>query len=359
MAMALSLAQKGLNTTHPNPRVGCVIADGENILGQGWHEFAGGPHAEIVALREAGEPSRGNTVYVTLEPCSHHGLTAPCVDALVEAGVKRVVIAVEDPNPQVNGAGIRRLSEAGIAVDTGLMETQAEALNCGFLSRMRLKRPWVRIKAAQSLDGRTALENGRSRWISCGASRRDVQRWRARSSAVLTGIGTVLADNPSMNARVLKDQEAVLRQPLRVIVDSRWRTPPGSRILADPDTALIAGDREAGIPESLADTGVRCLPLVAKKGRVDLQALMQTLANEGSNEVQVEAGAVLCGALLKARLVDEILIYQAPVLLGDGGPGAFAIGPLESMDKRTHLRVLETRHIGADLRLRMKPEYRS
>jgi diaminohydroxyphosphoribosylaminopyrimidine deaminase/5-amino-6-(5-phosphoribosylamino)uracil reductase len=239
------------------------------------------------------------------------------------------------------------------------METQAEALNCGFLSRMRLKRPWVRIKAAQSLDGRTALENGRSQWISCGASRRDVQRWRARSSAVLTGIGTVLADNPSMNARVLKDQEAVLRQPLRVIVDSRWRTPPGSRILADPDTALIAGDREAVIPESLADTGVRCLPLAAKKGRVDLQALMRTLANEGSNEVQVEAGAVLCGALFEAGLVDEILIYQAPVLLGDGGPGAFAIGPLESMDKRTHLRVLETRHIGADLRLRMKPEYRS
>lgn len=354
MAMALRLARRGLYTTDPNPRVGCVIADGERILGQGWHERAGGPHAEIVALGEAGSSSRGQTVYLTLEPCAHQGRTAPCTEALLDAGVSRVVIASEDPNPRVAGRGVARLRAAGVQVDTGLMQAQAEALNPGFLSRMRSGRPWVRIKAAVSLDGRTALTSGESQWISCAASRRDVQRWRARSSAILTGIGTVLADDPRMNARV----EAAVLQPLRIIVDRRWRTPADSRILEAPESVLIAGDREAPVPDGLRNCGAECLGLPASGSGVDLAALFEALAAREINEVQAEAGSRLCGALLAARLVDEVLIYQAPMVLGEGGPGIFALGPLESMRDRTHFRVLESVRCGDDLRILLQPEWR-
>ena len=354
MATALRLARRGLFTTDPNPRVGCVIAAGERVVGSGWHEKAGGAHAEIAALREAGDSARGKTAYVTLEPCSFHGRTPPCVDALLEAGIKRVVVAAKDPNPRVNGNGLQTLRSAGVKVETGLMAAESEALNVGFTMRMKQGRPWVRIKSAISLDGKTALHNGASKWISNAASRRDVQRWRARSSAILTGIGTVLADDPSMDARV----DQAVRQPLRVVADSRWRTPPGSRIMAGPGATLIAGDFSVPIPGALASSEAQCLRLPASSGALDLVALMKTLAEMEINEVQVEAGARLCGALLKEQLVDELLIYQAPLLLGEGGPGPFALGPLESMTESTHLELLETSHFGDDLRIRLQPKFR-
>lgn len=352
MAQALRLAGKGLMTTHPNPAVGCVIANQEIVVGQGWHEYSGGPHAEILALREAGASAIGATAYVTLEPCSHHGRTPPCAEALLQAGIERVVIASTDPNPLVQGKGTTRLRSAGIVVDLGLMAASAESLNSGFFKRMRDGLPWVRVKAAISLDGRTALRDGESKWISSEASRCDVQSWRARSSAILTGIGTVLADNPSMLARL----DGLSRQPLRVVADSRWRVPVDSQILSDAAMTVIAGDESAPVPQELAESGVHCLSLPARNGRIVLEALLKALALMEVNEVQVEAGARLCGALLERGLVDELLIYQAPVLLGDGGPGPFALGPLESMAERTHLRVLETVAVGQDLRLRLQPE---
>lgn len=354
MARALQLARRGLFTTDPNPRVGCVIADGESIIGEGWHEQAGGPHAEIMALRDAGASARGKTAYVTLEPCSHDGRTPPCANALLEAGIGRVVIAATDPNPEVDGGGLRRLKEAGVSVDTGLMSADSEAMNPGFLMRMRAGRPWIRVKTAISLDGKTALRNGASKWISSESSRRDVQCWRARSSAILTGIGTVLADDPRMSARV----DGPARQPLRVVADSRWRTPVDSRILSRPEDVLIAGARTQRIPEALQSSGAQCLGLNAANGSIDLQSLFDALAGMEINEVQVEAGARLCGALLEARLIDELLIYQAPVLLGEGGPGPFAFGPLESMHERTHLEWLETTRLGDDLRIRLQPQFR-
>lgn len=352
MARALQLARRGMNTTRPNPRVGCVIAAAGRIVAEGWHEFAGGPHAEAMALERAGTAAHGATAYVTLEPCSHHGRTPPCADALVRSGVRRVVIGSRDPNRAVNGAGIERLRAAGVGVDAGLMTQPAEELNSGFLKRMREGRPWVRVKLAISLDGRTALRNGESRWISGEAARRDVQSWRARSCALLTGIGTVLADDPALTVRTGGE---TLPQPLRVIADSSWRTPPGSRVLSDPATALIAGGERAQVPGPLAATGVRCLALPTVDGHVDPDALLAALAGMQINELQVEAGARLTGALLRRRLVDEILLYQAPVLLGDGGPGPFEIGVLESMEDRMHFEVLETCHVGGDLRLRLRP----
>jgi diaminohydroxyphosphoribosylaminopyrimidine deaminase/5-amino-6-(5-phosphoribosylamino)uracil reductase len=354
MSEALRLARRGLYTTDPNPRVGCVIADGVKISGRGWHEYAGSHHAEVAALRDANGTVRGQTAYVTLEPCNHHGRTPPCVDALLEAGIARVVVASLDPNRQVNGGGLGRLRQAGVTVQSGLMAEAAEALNCGFMMRMRAGRPWVRVKSAVSLDGRTALRSGESRWITGEASRRDVQRWRARASAILTGIGTVLADDPSLDARV---DEPVM-QPLRVVADSRWRTPPDCRLLEHPERTLLAGDRARPVPAGLEARGVPCLPLPTREGRVDLGELLRALALRGVNEVQVEAGAELCGALLVAGLVDEVLVYQAPVLLGDGGPGPFALGPLESMTERTHLKVQESTVVGDDLRIRLFPEAR-
>jgi len=354
MAKALRLARHGLYTTDPNPRVGCVITNGDRIAGVGWHVRAGEAHAEIEALRNAGGSARGMTAYVTLEPCNHHGRTPPCTQALVDAGISRLVIASRDPNPMAHEGGIQHLLAAGVKVEAGLMEEEAEALNAGFLSRLRRGRPWVRIKTAISLDGRTALQNGQSKWISSEASRQDVQHWRARSSAIVTGIGTVLADDPAMDARV----DQAVNQPLRVVVDSHWRTPPGSRILAGPNDTLIAGDESIAVPAVLSTENVRCLALPTRQGRVDLHHLLRSLAELEINEVQVEAGARLCGAMLEAQLVDEILIYQSPILLGEGGPGPFALGPLESMAERSHLTLLETIQIGDDRRIRLGTQFR-
>lgn len=355
MALALRLAEKGAFTTHPNPRVGCVIARDDRVVGQGWHVFAGGPHAEVVALQAAGREARGSTAYVTLEPCGHHGRTPPCVDALLAAGIARVVIAAPDPHPLVDGSGSRRLELAGVKVESGLMALAAEDLNPGFLQRVRTGRPWVRVKVATSLDGRTALRNGRSQWITCEASRRDVQRWRARASAIVTGIGTVLADDPALTARV-SDPPLL---PLRVVVDTHWRTPATSRVLQHPGSALIAGSERAPVAPALQESGVRCLPLPLAGQRVDLLALMQALAALELNELQVEAGATLCGALLRDGLVDEILMYQAPALLGEGGPGPFELGMLESMNDRTQLEVVESCQVGTDVRLRLRPRRRN
>lgn len=355
MALALRLAEKGLYTTHPNPRVGCVIARGGRVIATGWHRAAGADHAEIVALGAAGDSTAGATAYVTLEPCAHQGRTAACADALVEAGIERVVAAVADPYPEVDGAGFTHLRNAGVRVDVGLMERQARELNAGFFSRLSRGRPWVRVKTAQSLDGRTALGSGESKWITSEASRRDVQHWRARSDAILTGSGTVRADDPNMTVRL----EGFARQPLRAIADSRFRIDPGARVLDPPDGAAVFGcERNAGT-ERLLEAGVECVVLNDDgSGRVDLPALLARLAEWSINEVQVEAGAVLCGALLDQGLVDEILVYQAPRLLGVGAPPAFAIGPLESMTQGVHLEVLETVKTGPDWRIRLRPRPR-
>lgn len=351
MAVALQLARRGMNTTHPNPRVGCVIAANEQITGQGWHEKAGAAHAEVNALADAGENANGATAYVTLEPCNHSGKTPPCVEALIKAQVARVVCAIEDPNPEVNGAGIKRLQAAGIEVQSGLMAAQAEELNAGFLMRMRQGRPWVRIKLAQSMDGHIALANGASQWISGPEARADVQRWRARSDAILTGIGTVLADDPSLNVRIGEHA----RQPLRVIADSQWRLPPQARLLGLEGSVLIAGLGQNSLPAELAETGAEFVTLSSADGRVNLDELLQELGLRGINEVQVEAGAMFCGALLEQGLVDEVLIYQAPVLLGGGAVSPFAAPGLDNMDDRVHLKLMDSRRIGNDLRLRLRP----
>jgi len=351
MAKALRLARKGLATTHPNPRVGCVIARDGQVVGSGWHEKAGEPHAEVFALREAGEKAAGGTVYVTLEPCSHAGRTPPCVDALIEAKVARVILATRDPNPRVDGNGIQRLLKAGIEVLSGLMESQSEELNAGFMKRMRDGQPWVRIKLAQSIDGHVALANGSSQWISSEESRADVQRWRARSDGILTGIGTVLADDPSLNVRSADAD----RQPARIVIDSNWRTPPHARLLNLPGQVLIAGLQERPVPGALQRCGAEILPMPAFEGRVDMQAVLHELASREFNEIQVEAGAALCGTLLQRGLADELLVYQAPSILGGAALSPFAFPRLDNMDDRVHLEWVDSRRIGRDLRLRLKP----
>ena len=353
MARALQLARRGLSSPHPNPRVGCVIARQGAIVGSGWHQRAGAAHAEVNALAEAGAAAAGGTAYVTLEPCSHHGLTPPCTEALIGAGIARVVGALEDPNPEVRGSGFEQLRQAGVTVQVGLMAEQAEGLNSGFLMRMREGRPWVRVKLAQSTDGHTALASGASTWISGEDARADVQRWRAKADAIMTGVGTALADNPSLNVRI----DDADRQPLRVIVDSRWRMPPEARLLQLAGDVLIAGDQAAAIPPALAAAGAECLGLPLTGGRVDLDALLQALGRRGINEVQVEAGAILCGSLLEARLVDELLIYQAPLLMGGDASSSFASPRLDTMQDCIHLKCLDARFVGADLRLRFKPVY--
>lgn len=344
MARALLLARRGLFTTHPNPRVGCVIADGDTVIAEGWHEFAGGPHAEVVALRAAGERARGATVYVTLEPCCHHGRTPPCSEALIAAGITRVVVATRDPNPRVDGGGVAQLQAAGVAIEVGLMEIAARELNRGFFTRMQRGRPWVRVKLAATLDGRTALANGASQWITGEDARRDVQRWRAQSDAILTGSGTVLADNPRLTVRDVTPRQ----QPLRVVIDSALRIDPGARLLREPGKALIF-TRSArpfdtdGIVEVIRQPG---------SGRVDLKRVMQVLAEREINEVWVEGGAGLTGALLKDALVDEIIVYLAPRLFGDAARGMFSFGVLDGIEAAPRLRILDMRAVGQDWRIR-------
>jgi diaminohydroxyphosphoribosylaminopyrimidine deaminase/5-amino-6-(5-phosphoribosylamino)uracil reductase len=344
MARALQLAALGLYTTSPNPRVGCLIVKNGQIVGEGWHQRAGTPHAENHALRAAGEAARGATVYVTLEPCSHHGRTPPCAESLIEAGVARVVAAMTDPNPLVAGGGISMLTLAGIEAEAGLMEAEARALNPGFVSRMTRLRPWVRLKTASTLDGKTALANGASQWITGEAARADVQKLRARACAILTGSGTVIADNPRMNVRDV----GTGRQPLRVVVDSNLRTPVDAAILP----ALIACHHaEPAARAALEQAGAEVVELAGSGGRVDLAALLMLLAQRGVNELHVEAGAALNGALLDAGLVDEWVAYVAPMAVGDAARGLFSQPPLATLADAARFRLADVRQIGDDLRL--------
>ena len=352
MARAIRLAARGLNTTDPNPRVGCVIASVDEVLGEGYHQRAGGPHAEVLALAAAGERARGATAYVTLEPCSHHGRTPPCGDALLAAGIARVVYAIGDPNPRINGNGVARLMEAGVEVTGGVLEASARALNPGFLSRMERGRPWVRVKLAASLDGRTALAGGESRWITGDAARADVQRLRARASALMTGVGTVLQDDPRLNVRL----PGATRQPLRVVLDPGLETSPEARILAPPGEALVMTASEDAVRAGrLAAAGARVETVAPGEGGLDLAAVLARLAELEVNELHVECGATLAGALLRQGLVDEIVVYMAPTLLGEGARPLLGLGPLASMDERPRLELLSVRRVGADLRLVLRP----
>lgn len=351
MSRALELAERGLTTTDPNPRVGCVIAKDDAIIGEGWHERPGEQHAEIQALQSVGLKASGATLYVTLEPCTHFGRTPPCVDAVIAARVRRVVCATVDPNPRVRGAGIRKLEANGITVDRGLLEAPARSLNRGFIRRMEQALPWVRLKLAASLDGRTALANGESRWITDEAARADVQQWRARSSAILSGSGTVLRDDPQLNAR-LADGRPADRQPLRVIADSELRTPVSARVLSPPGQAVIF-TCEAGNPRraELEARGARIETLARGPGGVDLRQLMSRLGELEVNEVWVEAGPRLAGALVSAGLVDELVIYLAPDLLGGQARGMFELPQLTALEQRWSLRFTDVRMIGRDLRI--------
>ena len=366
MARALELAARGLETAHPNPRVGCVIARGERIVGEGWHARAGEPHAEVHALRAAGAAAAGATAYVTLEPCSHHGRTPPCVEALIAAGIARVVFAVADPNPQVNGEGARVLREHGVRVESGLLADEAAELNAGFLKRMRTGRPWVRVKLAMSLDGRTALSNGDSHWITGTAAREDVQHWRARSGAVMTGIGTVLADDPRLDVRLSEPPGAVRPALLRVILDSRLRTPPAARLFSIPGEVLLLSTHPRGDDDEqcarrrAALAGRATLKALAAdaQAHVSLEAVLTLLAHREINELWVEAGPRLAGALLAARLVDELILYVAPRLLGPQGRPLAQLPALGQLQDSPWFVIMDSRQLGTDLRLRLRPDQR-
>ena len=347
MARALQLAERGLWTASPNPRVGCVLVRDGQVVGEGWHEKAGEPHAEVNALRAAGDRARGATAYVTLEPCSHHGRTPPCAEALIAAGVSRVVAAMGDPNPLVAGQGLALLKVAGIATASGLLESEARELNIGFVSRMTRGRPWLRLKAAASLDGKTALNNGISQWITGPDARRDGHRWRARACAILTGIGTVRDDDPLLSVRDVETS----RQPLRVVVDSQLEIPLTSRILQGGGVLVVGAVKNAEKMALLRSTGnfVEILPNPA--GKVDLKALLELLARRGINEVHAEAGFKLNGSLLREGLVDELLLYLAPCLIGHAASGLFNLPELTTLDDKRRLRIHDLRQIGEDIRL--------
>ncbi len=352
MAEAIGLARRGLCTTAPNPRVGCVIAHGERVIARGFHRRAGQAHAEVEALRTAREPVRGATAYVTLEPCGHHGRTPPCAEALIEAGVARVVAASPDPNPLVAGSGLERLRAAGVVVESGILEREAVALNPGFFKRMRTGMPWVRVKLAMSLDGRTAMADGSSKWITGEAARADVQRLRAQSCAIVTGVGTVLHDDPRLDVRIAApDGAPPERQPLRVVVDSQLRMPPSARVIGEAgDTLVVTAGRDAARERALADAGVTVLHLPGVDRQVDLRALLAHLAVAQCNEVLIEAGATLAGAALRAGLVDELVVYMAPVLMGSAARPLLDLR-FAAMDEKLGLQITDVTAVGSDWRI--------
>ena len=360
MLRALELARRGLYTTDPNPRVGCVIARHGEIIAEGFHARAGEPHAERHALATAGDRARGATAYVTLEPCSHTGRTGPCADALVAAGVARVVVAMEDPNPQVAGRGLRKLRDVGIRVEVGLQEQDARALNPGFIRRMGGQRPYIRIKAAASLDGRTAMASGESQWITGAAAREDVQRLRARSSAIITGIGTVLADRPSYTVRPEQWTRADYgsdwgRPPLRVILDRDLRTPVDVPVVtAEGECLIVGGEAHPERQSALQAAGAEVIQLPASGSGIDLQALLAELARRECNEILVECGATLAGAFVQEGLFDELIVYLAPALLGTDARGLLAL-PLARMADKIPLHWQDVRRVGDDLRLTLTP----
>ncbi len=360
MAEALREARKGLYSTHPNPRVGCVIVRDGEIVARGYHARAGGPHAEIEALRRLPDgDAAGCTVFVTLEPCSHTGRTPPCADALVRARPERVVVAMEDPNPRVAGRGIERLRAAGIDTSVGLLEAEARAVNPGFIKRMEQGLPWLRVKMAMSLDGRTALANGLSQWITSPQARRDVQFLRARSSAVLSSARTVIDDEAALTVRLEPEalgQEGPVRQPLRVILDARGELSGQERLFEQAGDLLVVGAENTAWKAAVEQRagGLR-LP-TDRAGRIDLNALMEALAAREINEIHSECGKTLAGALLDAGLVDELVLYLAPCLLGDAARGAFDLGEISIMSDRKNLEILETRAVGPDIRITARPQ---
>jgi diaminohydroxyphosphoribosylaminopyrimidine deaminase/5-amino-6-(5-phosphoribosylamino)uracil reductase len=362
MARALRLAERGLYTTDPNPRVGCLLVRHGEIVGEGWHRRAGEPHAERLALVAAGEAARGATAYVSLEPCSHHGRTPPCAGGLIEAGVARVVAAMSDPNPLVGGRGLAMLEQAGIVAEHGLLAADAEAINPGFFRRMREGKPYVRCKLAMSLDGRTAMAGGESKWITSDAARGDVQRLRARSSAIVTGIDTVLADDPSMNVRLpigqlpgVEDTD-YLRQPLRVVLDTRLRMPPRARMLSLPGQTLVVCGESASrsIEDELRAIGADVLRLPQLGGRLDLDQLLRQLAERQVNEVLIESGPTLAGSALSAGIVDELIVYMAPHLMGDAARGLVRLPGVDRIADRLNLEFQGVRQVGGDLRLTLR-----
>lgn len=356
MTRALELAREGLYSTPPNPAVGCVLLHDGAVVGEGRHLRTGGPHAEVQALAAAGARARGATAYVSLEPCDHHGRTPPCVDALLAAGVARVVAALRDPNPRVAGRGLERLRAAGVVVDCGLREAEARELNRGFVARMARGRPWVTLKLGASLDGRTALADGTSRWITGAAARADVQRLRARASAILTGVGTVLADDPRLTVRD-PGLELRGRTPLRVVLDRQLRTPPGAALLREPGSTLLlaAEGVDPARAAALQAAGAELVMLAdGPRGR-ELSAVLALLAERECNEVLVEAGPTLSGAWLEAGLVDELVVYLAPTVLGDAARSMFATTPLERMADRRDYSWVGVERVGEDLKLTARP----
>jgi len=350
MGRALALAGRALYTTSPNPRVGCVLVKNGEVVGEGWHEAAGQAHAEINALRQAGEGSRGATAYVTLEPCNHQGRTPPCTDALIAAGVARVVAAMQDPNPLVSGQGFARLAQAGIQVDQGLLGNEARDLNIGFVSRMTRHRPWVRMKIAASLDGRTALANGKSQWITSQAARDDGHHWRARACAVLTGIGTLRADDPQLNVRAVQTP----RQPLKVLIDSRLEAPLEAKIFQSGATLVFAGGPHPERAAALSARGAQIVVLPNANGKVELPDMLEELSRRGINELHVEAGSKLNGSLLREGCVDELLVYFAPLLIGDAGQAMFHLPEVIELAKAQRLTIAEVVPIGDDVRIRAR-----
>ena len=347
MARALRLAARGLNTTSPNPRVGCVIVRDDAIVGEGWHERAGEPHAEIHALRSAGERAFGATAYVTLEPCNHTGRTQPCTRALIDAGIKRVVAAMIDPNPLVAGKGLKALSDAGLETSTGLLEAAAEALNRGFVSRMKRHRPWFTMKIAASLDGRTALHNGKSQWITGEEARRDGHTWRARACAILTGIGTVSDDNPRLTVRAVDTN----RQPKKILIDSRLEVSMDAAIFDGTPTLVFCAVDDAEKTSRLADRNATVIALPDGNDKVDLAAMAKALGKLEINEVLIEAGTKLNGSLLRSNMVDELLVYIAPHVLGDTARGMFGIPEIAELSQRYPIHFQDVCQIGADIRI--------
>ena len=352
MARALTLAKKGLYTTHPNPRVGCVIVRDGEILTEGWTQKAGNAHAEVHAISRASSNLSGSTVYVTLEPCSHHGRTPPCTDALINSAVSRIVVATTDPNPRVNGEGLVRLKQAGIHVETGLMEKQARDINKGFFSLHERFRPWVRLKSAASLDGKTAMASGESKWITGSSARIDGHKLRAQSAAILTGVNTVIVDDPSLTVRL----EGVERQPLRVILDSNLKTPQQAKLFDKGGEVLILTcmDAEHERATGLRNKGANVVQIESDNDRLNLHKVMETLAVMAINEVHVEAGRTLTGQLISKNIADELVIYLAPTLLGDQARGMFDIPELIELGQQKKMQWLDRRMIGDDLRLTMR-----
>ncbi len=347
MARALGLAERGFYTTTPNPRVGCVLVRDGAVVGEGWHVQAGGPHAEMVALHVAGERARGATAYVTLEPCHHQGRTPPCDEALIAAGIGRVVVAMQDPDTRTAGQGVARLINAGVSVETGIMENAATVLNRGFVSRMTRGKPWTRLKIAASLDGKTALLNGKSQWITGEAARADGHHWRARACAVLTGIGTVRDDDPQLTVRAVTTS----RQPLRVVIDSRLETPLTARILEGGGVLIASATDDPAKSAPLHAKGAEIVSLPNASGKVDLPALLQELGRRGINELHVEAGHKLNGSLLNEGCIDELLLYLAPCLIGDRARGIADLPELTDLALGRRMHIDEMRMLGGDIRI--------